>query len=146
MKEIRDTERRLEAVEDALAAAAAGTFDEMIDLDPEAEPDALSAVEQGINMMDSYISRSIRDISLIARLMGVETVISGMSPVIAMTLVEMGMDMSDLRAALNLEAALALLAEHHREEEEDIEPVYEVLVEASELEFDGGPGGNDSRR
>jgi rsbT antagonist protein RsbS len=64
----------------------------------------------GIDVMDSFISRAIRDIGLVARLMGVRAVISGMEPMVAMTLVEMGMGLESVRAALNLEAALDLLA------------------------------------
>ncbi len=60
----------------------------------------------GIDVMDSYISRALRDVSLIARLMGVNTVISGMHPVIAVTLVEMGLDLEGMFAAMDLEAAL----------------------------------------
>jgi rsbT antagonist protein RsbS len=63
----------------------------------------------GIDVMDSYISRAIRDIGLIARLMGVRTVICGMDPMIAMTLVEMGLDLTGAQSALNLESALELL-------------------------------------
>ena len=63
----------------------------------------------GIDIMDSYISRAIRDIGLIAQLMGVHTVISGMDPMISMTLVEMGLDLTGMRTALNLETAIELL-------------------------------------
>jgi rsbT antagonist protein RsbS len=63
----------------------------------------------GIDLMDSYISRSIRDIALISKLMGVKTVISGMDPMVAMTLVEMGLEMDDVRTALSLEDAIELL-------------------------------------
>jgi len=63
----------------------------------------------GIDVMDSYISRAIRDIGLMARLMGVQTVICGMDPMIAMTLVEMGLDLTGARSALNLESAIELL-------------------------------------
>ena len=63
----------------------------------------------GIDVMDSYISRAIRDIGLMAQLMGVSTVISGMDPMIAMTLVEMGLDLKGVYSALNLESALELL-------------------------------------
>ena len=62
----------------------------------------------GVDIMDSYISRAIRDIGLIARLMGTQTVISGLDPMVAMTLVEMGMDLEGVRTALNLESALEL--------------------------------------
>ena len=75
----------------------------------------------GIDVMDSYISRSIRDIGLIAKLMGVRTVISGMDPMIAMTLVEMGMELTGVQTALNLESALEELGVGlQRREEVDI--------------------------
>jgi rsbT antagonist protein RsbS len=73
------------------------------------DADGLIIDVSGIDIMDSYISRAIRDIGLIAQLMGVRTVISGMDPMIAMTLVEMGLDLSGMRTALNLEAAIGLL-------------------------------------
>ena len=63
----------------------------------------------GIDLMDSYISRAIRDIGLVARLMGVRTVISGLDPMVAMTLVEMGLELKGVRTALDLESALELL-------------------------------------
>jgi len=73
----------------------------------------------GIDVMDSYISRAIRDISLIARLMGVRTVISGMDPMIAMTLVEMGMDLKGVSTGLNLESALDLLDRGGEDDDDD---------------------------
>lgn len=63
----------------------------------------------GIDLMDSYISKSIRDIALISKLMGVQTVMSGMDPLVAMTLVEMGLEMDDVQTALSLEDAIELL-------------------------------------
>jgi rsbT antagonist protein RsbS len=63
----------------------------------------------GIDMMDSYISKALRDIGLIAKLMGVRTVISGVAPMIAMTLTEMGLDLKGVSTALSLESALETL-------------------------------------
>lgn len=68
----------------------------------------------GVDLMDSFMSRAIRDIGLVARLMGVRAIISGMEPMVAMTLVEMGMDLEGVRAALNLEAALDMLARDNK--------------------------------
>lgn len=64
----------------------------------------------GIDVMDSFISRAVRDIGILARLMGVQTVISGMAPMIAMTIVEMGVDLKGVHSALDLEGALQFLA------------------------------------
>jgi rsbT antagonist protein RsbS len=63
----------------------------------------------GVDIIDSYISRAIRDIGLISRLMGVEAVISGLDPSIAMTLTEMGMDLEGVGTHLHLEAAYEAL-------------------------------------
>jgi rsbT antagonist protein RsbS len=63
----------------------------------------------GVGIIDSYISRAIRDIGLMSRLMGVEAVISGLDPNIAMTLTEMGMGLEGVRTYLNLEAAYEAL-------------------------------------
>ncbi|MBI5536413.1 MAG: STAS domain-containing protein [Deltaproteobacteria bacterium] len=64
----------------------------------------------GIDVMDSYISRSLRDIGMVARLMGVRTVIAGINPMIAMTLVEMDISLGGVDTALNLESALEQFA------------------------------------
>src|SRR6185369_15163342 len=45
----------------------------------------------GVDMMDSYITRCIRDLALSARMMGVETVVCGMPRGVVITLVEMGL-------------------------------------------------------
>jgi rsbT antagonist protein RsbS len=63
----------------------------------------------GIDVMDSYLCRSLRDIGLVSRLMGVRTIISGINPMIAMTLVEMGMGLAGVSTALSLETALETL-------------------------------------
>ena len=68
-------------------------------------PKGLIIDVSGVGILDSYISRAIRDIGLISRLMGVEAVISGLDPNIAMTLTEMGMDLEGVKTYLHLEAA-----------------------------------------
>lgn len=66
----------------------------------------------GVDIFDSFIARSIRDIGHIASLMGVRTVLAGLDSGMAITLVEMGMVMEGVETALNLEVALDMLAEH----------------------------------
>lgn len=63
----------------------------------------------GVDVMDSYITRCVRDLAMTARLMGTETVICGMRPVVVMTMVEMGLDLQGVSSALNLERALESL-------------------------------------
>lgn len=64
----------------------------------------------GVDVFDSYIARSIRDLAQIAHLLGVNTVVAGLDPAMAMTLVEMGMYMSGVHTALDLDGALDRLA------------------------------------
>ncbi len=66
----------------------------------------------GVDLMDSYISRAVRDLALTARLMGVDTVVCGMRPAVVTTLVEMGLDVPGVTSALHLEHALEILRDH----------------------------------
>jgi len=68
----------------------------------------------GVDLIDSYLSRALRDIGLISRMMGVRTVICGLDPLIAMTLVEMDMSLQGVRTALSLERAVELLDEERK--------------------------------
>jgi rsbT antagonist protein RsbS len=63
----------------------------------------------GVDMMDSYITRSIHDLALMARLMGVDTIVCGMRRAVVVTLVEMGLTIPGIAFALNLERALEQL-------------------------------------
>ncbi len=74
-------------------------------------PSGLIIDVSGVEIMDSYISRTIRDIGMISRLMGVTTVICGLDPNIAITLVEMGMDLEGVTPFLEMESAFEYL--HH---------------------------------
>jgi rsbT antagonist protein RsbS len=65
----------------------------------------VSAVE----LMDSFVTRNVRDLTLAARLMGVATIVSGLRPAVAITLVDMGLEMNGLETTLDLERALGRL-------------------------------------
>jgi rsbT antagonist protein RsbS len=62
-----------------------------------------------VDTLDSYITRCVRDIAVAARLMGSETVVCGLRPSVATTVVDMGLDLERVPTALNLDHALALL-------------------------------------
>src|SRR3954447_8557769 len=62
-----------------------------------------------VEAMDSYITRCIRDLALSARLMGVPTVVCGVQPAVADTLVDMGLSLGEVLTALDLDGALRLL-------------------------------------
>jgi rsbT antagonist protein RsbS len=59
--------------------------------------------------MDSFVTRAVRDLAVIARLMGVTTVVCGLSPEIAITLIDMGLELPGVMTALNMERALEAL-------------------------------------
>jgi rsbT antagonist protein RsbS len=73
----------------------------------------------GVYIMDSYISRVIRDIGIISKLMGVQTVICGLDPNISMTLVEMGMGFEGVRTLANLESAFEAVHQWDDARDED---------------------------
>jgi rsbT antagonist protein RsbS len=63
----------------------------------------------GLDTVDSYVARMLAETQHMARLMGTSTVLVGMRPEVAATLVRMGYGMSGVRTALNLEEGLLLL-------------------------------------
>jgi len=65
----------------------------------------------GLDMVDTYVARVLADTGRMAKLMGTDTVIVGMRPAVAATLVRMGYSMEGVRTALNVDDGIALLAE-----------------------------------
>lgn len=63
----------------------------------------------GLDMVDTYEARILAETGRMAKLMGTSTVLVGMRPEVAATLVRMGYDMAGVRTALDLDDGLALL-------------------------------------
>ena len=62
-----------------------------------------------LDVMDSFAVRTVRDIAHMTRLRGAETVIVGIQPEVAFSMVELGLTLEDVNTALDLEEGLALL-------------------------------------
>ena len=67
-----------------------------------------------LETVDSYVARMLANTAKMAKLMGTETVIVGMRPAVAATLVRMGYFMEGITTALSLEEGLLLQAQHRR--------------------------------
>jgi rsbT antagonist protein RsbS len=62
-----------------------------------------------VQIVDSFLGRLINDIAVGSRLLGAQMVVVGIQPVVAITLVELGLELRGVRTALTLDKGMAIL-------------------------------------
>ena len=72
-----------------------------------------------LEIVDSFVGRMLASISGIASVLDATTVVVGMQPAVAITLVELGLSLDGVRTALNVERGMALLAADDRNRIDD---------------------------
>ena len=92
----------------------------------------------GLDIVDSFVGRMLSTIAAVSKVLDAETVVVGMRPAVAITLVELGLPLRGIRTALNVELGLDLLRDARRS------TVDEVPDEA-DSESDSAPGLAGSR-
>ena len=97
----------LTAIQSDFTDSAAATLkNDILTLINDRAADGLVIDISALDVIDSYIVRLLTETVYTARLLGCQVVLSGMQPMVALTLMEMGRDLVGVRTAVNLELAV----------------------------------------
>jgi len=105
------------SIQVALHDASAVQFkDDLLDRIHETKARGLILDLTVMDVVDSFLGKLIGDVTEMAGLMGTTVVITGLQPAVAITLVELGLDLPGVVTALNLEKGMARLRQQIAEE------------------------------
>jgi len=84
-----------------------------------------------VSIVDSFMGRIIGNIASMSRILDAETVVVGMQPAVAITLIELGLPLKGVHTALDMEKGMNLLKSmiHIPEEDNDQDPADDPIVE-----------------
>src|SRR6201994_1784771 len=85
-----------------------------------------------VSIVDSFMGRIIGNIASMSKILDAETVVVGMQPAVAITLIELGLPLKGVHTALDMEKGMNLLKtminDNDTEEDADIDQIYDDTV------------------